>query len=244
MKSILFALCLASSPAVAAIDYDKAEEQAHAMMTARLEEFEQVRLAHDALDSMFREAARQLRSYAFAMDADQLEQEWTSYYSPLMLGLIAEDVGDHEPLNEWIADKYARLEYIFGVDLMEITHLRDIWVFNFTIPVVFKPHQAEQWCIDTLSVHADDTCVREYGRHFIGTKYLQPDPYATEVLHHGFSGVATYWIVFAACEAGTYGTGTAFACSSVATTAEVGIEKYVAPYVSVKIWEKANEQQL
>ncbi len=123
---------------------------------------------------------------------------------------------------------------------MEYSHLKDIWVLNFTLPIVLSPRQGEVWCFEQLRAHPSDTCQKEYTRHFAGTKYLPNDPLNTEILHHGFSGVVTYWVVYGVCEAATYGTGFFLICSPAATISEVSIEMYVAPDVSKTIWNRYN----
>lgn len=208
-------------------------------ITSRLQNDDRRGLATDAFDAMFRFASRHLKETGHQADGDRLLREWTGNYYNVVMGYF-DDVGDHAPLSEWVAQWYAVLEADFGVEFMELSHLRDIWVLNYTIGVVFNPKAAEQWCSEQLAKYPQDTCEKEYGRHFIGTKYMDNDPLATAVLHHGFSGIVSYWVTWAACEAATYGTGFFIICGPIAMVVEDGIELIVAPGVSRKIWGMYN----
>lgn len=207
----------------------------------RLDLDERHQLAAEAFDGMFKFAARQLREEGRPDDARRLTAEWSGTYRNIVLGLNG-DVGDHTPFNDWIAIWYSLLEEQLGVEFMEFSHLRDIWVLNFTLPVVFKPHADEQWCMEQLARHPTDTCKREYARHFTGTKYDDEgsDPLDTAPLHHGFSGVVAYWAVWTACEAATWGTGWFVVCMPAGMIIERGTEVLISPRISDKIWDKFN----
>jgi hypothetical protein len=206
----------------------------------RLHQDERRQLAVDALTSMFDVAQRNLRESDRAADADRLLNEWNGHYKAVVGGVMPEDVGDHAPLSEWLAYWYALLEAEYGLEFMELSHLRDIWIMNFTLPVVFNPRAQEQWCVEQLRDHPGDKCADEYARHFVGTKYGPYDPYNTAELHHGFSGVVAYWVTYTACSMALAGTGAFLICGPAASLTELSIEIFVAPEVSTMIWNRYN----
>lgn len=217
------------------------ERRAQAQVTEDLENDQRRPLAVKALDAMLGFAADRLQDEGRYMDAARLRNEWRGHYRGVIAGdVVAEDVGDHLPYSNWLAAWYALLEAEFGVEYMEWSHLRDIWVLNFTLPVVFNPTAAETWCVEQLADNPGDTCKAEYARHFVGTKYGPTDPFNTAALHHGFSGVVAYWTTWTACEVATYGGGWFLICAPAATVVEIAIEKYVALRVSDRIWDRYN----
>lgn len=194
-------------------------------------------LAAEAMGNMLETAARELDHRGFAAEARGLRTEWNGHYRFTMLGLLS-DVGDHKPLSDWVAKWYGVIAEKLGDNFMELSHLKDIWVLNATIPVIFDPKEIAPWCVDQLIKHPGDKCKDEYRRHFAGTKWDSQDPYATdEYNHHGFAGVVTYWVVWGVCEGATYGSGAFMVCTPIASVAETLIERYVAPKASDRIWD-------
>ena len=201
-------------------------------------------LAFDAFDSMFAKAQVELKKKGRADLAAKLSDEWQDFGQDLLAAMASGavgDVGDHEPFNQWVAEWYAKLEAILGVQIMELTHLRDIWVLSYTLPVVFRPSVDSAWC---LEVPEDDTCQDEYRRHLAGTKWQRkPDENADAVQHHGFAGVVTYWAVWAGCTAATSGAGSLL-CGPAGTGAEFVMERYFAPGISDRIFLRVNADHL
>lgn len=235
---LLLVLCLLSTTAFAR-RFDR--QRAFDRVSYRLKQDERRPLAKDAFDAMFELAARQLREHDKHDQADELLRDWRRHYAFVILGVTPEDMGDHAPWNDWIAAWYQRLEAEFGVDYMEWSHLRDIWVLNHSLVVAFAPEQSAPWCQEQLASHPGDTCQREYARHFVGTKYDEPgsDPYNTSVEHHGFAGVVAYWATWAACQYVAAGSGWLI-CMPAGTLVEMSIERLVAPGVSDMIWKRYN----
>lgn len=205
----------------------------------RLADGEVRTLAVEAYSHLFNEAARYLEKRQHEKEAEELLKLWNEIYIFQVLGLKT-DMGDHAPLDEWLATEYQKLEDLLGVDVMELTHLRDIFVLNFSTPVVFNAEASNAWCIDQLTRFPFDTCKAEYGRHFTGTKWTFIDPFATRDPHHGFSGVVSYWISFVACEATFWGTDGTFVCGLAATAIENGMEMTLSPSISDALYDKAN----
>jgi hypothetical protein len=114
---------------------------------------EQGRLAERtnfALNALIRLAAHKLRQRGYRTKAKQLVYEWEHRWNGY---LMRRDLGDHRPLSQWLAEKYAMIEAILGENLCKLLRLYDIKVINYAIPVVFS-------CVDKV----DEA---EYGRHFV-----------------------------------------------------------------------------
>ena len=105
-----------------------------------------------ALDAMIRFAAFKLRLKGYPQTADKIIKEWEGQWSGY-IERVGRDIGDHKPLSEWIAQKYAVIELILGEDLCHALRLDDIKIINYGIPVVFS-------CVDNVGEV-------EYGKHFI-----------------------------------------------------------------------------
>lgn len=237
--ALVLAFLFPSAPSFAArFDRQRATDD----IRWRLEQDERRPLAVDALTSMLTFAARNLREAGRSDDADTLLNEWNGHYKAVVAGVETEDVGDHLPYSDWLAIWYQALEDEFGVDYMEWSHLRDIWILNFTLPVVFNPTSTDPWCLENERTNPSDTCRREYARHFVGTFYDEPgfDPYNSPRKHHGFSGVIAFWLSEAACSVMTTGTGWFLICSPAATVIELTTELFIAPDVSDMIWDRNN----
>lgn len=235
MKIVLLALSLvAGCDAFAADAKEFDSRRTRQKVAQQLDEGELPELARNALDAMFHKAAVELKKKGRADLAADLKSEWNTFGQDLLNMSMLKDVGDHDPFSEWLAAWYAKLEAVLGVQIMEMTHLRDIWVMNFTIPVIFHPEADSAWC---KAVPAPDTCQAEYRRHMAGTKWQKKaDEHADEIQHHGFAGVVTYWAVDVACMA----AGGGLACGPVGTAAEFVMERYFAPSISDRIFTRVN----
>jgi hypothetical protein len=82
-------------------------------------------------------------------EAQKLLNEWDFRWS----GYFLRGLGDHAPFSQWVAEKYAMIELILGVDICHALRLDDIKILNYGVPVVFS-------CVD-------DVDPEEYGLHFI-----------------------------------------------------------------------------
>lgn len=191
-------------------------------------------LAEKAYTHMVTEAVRQLKKAGKAQMAEEFAGEWLSFGNDLLtLKGYTADVGDHDPFSEWIAVWYQKLEDALGIPVMEATHLRDIWVLNYTLKVVFRPSEDSKWCVEW-----EGDCQAEYRRHFAGTKWQRhPDPEADAILHHGFAGVVTYWVVYGGCSA----AGGFMVCGVAGTGAQFIMERYFAPVIADSVFERVNE---
>lgn len=104
---------------------------------------------NSALDALVHLSAYKLRRAGHRKEAAQLLKEWKEQWDGY---LLRRDIGDHAPLSQWLAQKYATLEFILGIKVCQSLRLTDLKVINFAIPVVFN-------CVD--KVLSD-----EYARHF------------------------------------------------------------------------------
>lgn len=94
-----------------------------------------------ALDAIVRFAAFKLRQAGSVDQAELLLKEWEDQFQYSLFGI--RDIGDHAPLNQWLAEKYAVLEFILGEPMCRALRLEDIKILNYAIPVVFS-------CIDKV----------------------------------------------------------------------------------------------
>jgi hypothetical protein len=105
-----------------------------------------------ALNGIVRLAIRKLKAKGHSYEAKKLQEEWETRWDGYIFR-VGRDLGDHRPLSQWLAEKYAMLELILGTTVMEATRLVDLKIINYGIPVVFS-------CVDNV----DEA---EFGRHFI-----------------------------------------------------------------------------
>lgn len=103
-----------------------------------------------ALGAIIHLAIYKLRLTGHKAEAQQLKKQWEGQWDGYVLRM--RDLGDHKPLSQWLADKYAMLEFILGVNVCKALRLTDIKIINYGIPVVFT-------CVD-------DVDAAEYLLHF------------------------------------------------------------------------------
>ncbi len=195
-----------------------------------------------ALDSLLRTAARVLREHGHDSEAAQIESDWQGL-RPCAMGIALCDLGDHDPLSTWLALVYDVLEEKLGVTLCEFFHFSDIKVINFGVPVVFHPSADEKWCVETLAQNPTDSCEAEYGRHFAGTRWQKVVDPGAKYMHEGLIPVIAYWISWGACEAATWGTGWFLVCTPIGDGVEFVTERWIAPPLSDRIYERENPVQ-
>lgn len=193
-----------------------------------------------ALDALLRTAARAMAERGHDDEAKELASGWMRM-RPYSLGEVNGDVGDHDPLSVWLATAYDKIESVLGKWLCDFLHLSDIKTINFATPVVFHPSEKEKWCLDTLKSNPSDSCEREYARHFVGTKWQRQSDAAAKYKHDGLIPVIAYWTAWGSCEAATFGAGWTIICGPVGTGAEFATERWIAPGLSNRIYERANK---
>lgn len=171
-----------------------------------------------ALSAMFRLASRELERRGHNDEAFELVDEYQRIYAPYVLyGAYAKDIGDHEPLSQWLADKYQQLLDLLGPTVMVMLHLDDIWIVNYAIPVVL---------LRVPEFISKD----EYRLHFAGS-----------VSHGGLAGVITYWSIFFGCEFATAGSGWIFICTPAGAAGEHIMQHRIAPGLSDRIYDRITQ---
>lgn len=164
-----------------------------------------------AIDALLKVADSKLREEGRAEEANQLTREWAGFQGYLATAVMLENLGDHNPLSQWLAEKYDMLLALLGPTVMEFLHLDDIKTFNYGITVVFHMKQIGEDPID----------LAEYELHF--------DP---------FCGVLAYWGTWIACEIMTDGIGSFLICTPAGMLAEYVTFNYVAPRFAPSVFER------
>lgn len=177
-----------------------------------------------ALDTAINVTANELIKAGYVLEGKSFQGEWYSTYKSefhdFAFGIDSHDIGDHKPLNQWLADEYDKIEVILGVSFCKSTHISDLKTFNFTIPIVFKPCT---FPMDAITIGRID----EYRNHFSEGK-----------IYFGLVPVVSYWITYAAVTGATMGTGYFFVAGLVGDAAEHLIT-YITPKLSDSIFTKS-----
>lgn len=178
------------------------------------------------LEALLMLACFQLRIHGHAEACQKIKDEWQGGMKRRYRWAVVdtEGLGDHQPLSIWLAGVYLVLEQYLGANVLELLHLDDINIFNYAVPVVRDPHEGAAWCLELPDV----PCKEEYAEHFVP-----------------LSGVAAYWISWAACTGATWGMGAVSTlCSPIASLTEKVVVAYVGPKLSAKVWARANPSWL
>lgn len=117
-------------------------------------DFEDLRVAgrtERALDALLVHAVQLLAEKGKAAEAEEISHGWMNMRGRLALAeLGALDLGDHDPLNQWLAKTYAKLEGWLGTEILEFFRLDDIKILDYGIPVVFSP---SRWDAKEYKLH-------------------------------------------------------------------------------------------
>lgn len=176
---------------------------------------------HNTLDIMMRVAVSELLEKGYIPEAQQLENEWNEWSYTI---LANDDLGDHAPLSKWLATTYQKLEDMLGVWIMEQTHLIDLKVMNYSIPVVFNACTFDMGAITIPRAE-------EYACHFVAYGKNKDG---------AFAPVVTWWASYIGCTIGTMGTGFSFVCGAAAEGAKWIMKKHIAPPISKRISAKCS----
>lgn len=127
-----------------------------------------------AIDALIKVAVVNLRARGHDHEADEIEGAYFDRFEGFLeihaAGRGFLDIGDHRPLSEWLAGVTELLRLLLGDFVMKQTHLDDLRILNYAIPVVF----------DACNKEWDRA---EYKRHFVP-----------------LSGVLAYWSLWVACK--------------------------------------------
>lgn len=169
--------------------------------------------ANRALGSIIKIATRNLRRRNYFKTARKIETEWAMLDGRIVdIAKGRRDIGDFEPISEWLAVTYELLELTLGFEICSILRFSDIKTINFGLRVVLSPCKYGPV---------------EFDKHFCGDKY------------RGLAPVVVYWTVVTSCSIGTFGAGYFFVCSPLGWLIELGVSEVVAPKLSPRIYERA-----
>jgi hypothetical protein len=210
---------LISGPARASRSVER-EGEREAYRIARQIEDDLPRSLQAAMSTMMLVAEANLRIRGEDELADRLRAEWEGWAKDQVYLAAWEfngALGDHKPLSIWLAEWYGRLEAALGAPAMAFLHLDDLNVINFAVPVVRDPRMESG---DWQGPEPRD----EYQEHFVP-----------------LGGVISFWLAYSGCCAATWGTGFVFFCTPVGMVAEHVMIVYIAPGLSDRVYDRANQ---
>lgn len=165
-----------------------------------------------ALDAVLKVSITNLNRKGFrslAREVDQGRMKFRGEVTRLTMN-PSRDIGDFEPLSDWLAGIYDKIEAALGYEICRALRISDIKTFNYTIPIVFRP----------CSVDMD-----EYELHFVH-----------DAKYRGLFPVVVYWVSSMTCNMATFGAGAFFICSPISMLIEMGADRWVGPWLSPRIW--------
>jgi hypothetical protein len=142
------ALIAAATPAPAAVNKRLVRDmQMQISLTAQAER------GDAAIKAMLGVACLELIRVGRADLCDDLKADYADAFDGYLTRMVnEEDMGDHTPLSLWLAIVTDLLQLTLGPQVMEWTHLDDLRIMNYAIPVVFHPQASSDWCKDTVGV--------------------------------------------------------------------------------------------
>ena len=157
-----------------------------------------------SIDKMVSMSTYFLRREGYDADAARIEIEYGVRFKRYVSRLVAgeKDIGDYAPLSDFLTRLSETLDQKLGSEIMELTHLEDVRVLNYTVPVVFHLNTIPEGAISPA----------EYKKHFIP-----------------LAGITAFWGVSIACDIGTLGSGYWVICSPAGVIAKFAVVEYIAP---------------
>jgi hypothetical protein len=161
--------------------------------------------------------------------ANKYEAEWAARYhrtltaADFVPGLrhSKDDLGDHAPASQWLANFYDTLVKQTRGIIRQIRAVEDINTLNYALPVVFAPH-------GTWRTGLADADKIEYRKHFIP-----------------FANIITYWVADELCNWAVKRyvpemPGLKQVCDPAASRLEFYMGRYIAWQISDFIFARAN----
>lgn len=175
------------------------------------------------MGQLFKIAVLNLRKRGYHTDADWMNAEWKKLQGtlPRIVESDGRKIGDWEPLSLFISVAFDKLESLLGYELCRTLHLDSLKTFNYCIPVVV--------------LRACQYGEQEFFYHFVHDDPMIFHPYK------GLAPVTAYWIASISCSIGTFGGGLILypICGAVSGLVELSVDKWVAPWLSPKLYSWA-----
>lgn len=167
--------------------------------------------ANLALRAIVKVSVLNLYRKGYVYEAQKMEQEWRELDGKLIKAVQTRNIGDFEPLSNWLALAYEILELKLGLDMCETLRLTDIKTLNYCITVCFKP------------------CFYGYANFY--------DHFVADERYKGLAPVISYWATVITCDIALYGAGYFFVCSPVGMLVERAVKNRVAPWAAPKLYD-------
>lgn len=203
-------------------DQRQSAEKAVARIEREMQTFEGLAYHSNAsIRAILKIAVRNLKRRGYWSTANELERDWARFDGKLIelvelnRGEIgARNIGDFEPLIEWLSEAYEKIESKLGYQLCVALRLSDLKTINHGLVVVFRP------------------CHFGYDEFF--KHFATNDP-----KYRSLFPVVSYWTTVIGCSIGTYGIGYFFICSPAGMLVEFIVDKKVAPWLAPKLYNLA-----
>jgi len=194
------------------------DEPLEEMFEATLKTGDQLDLApmvDRSIERMVALASYQLRKIGHRATAKLYRDEYESRFKNRVTMMVffrgrLGEIGDYAPMSEYLVRLDQELTRRLGPEIMEFTHLEDIRIINFTIPVTFNFESIPDEAISPA----------EYKKHFVP-----------------LSGVVAFWGVSISCDVATWGTGIWLVCAPAGMLAKYATINYIAPPMSYRWYE-------
>lgn len=108
-------------------------------------------LTNNRIDNMVKLAAQELRKVGRDKEAGKILSDWQNKYYGFVYHLGSREIGEHEGI-QFLLSIYATLQSFIPEEVLEATHLKDIWWMAYCIPMVFQ-------CLDNVDIG-------EYEKHW------------------------------------------------------------------------------
>ncbi|MGE0172709.1 MAG: hypothetical protein AB7T49_07990 [Oligoflexales bacterium] len=210
MRKRMLAICLAFAGTSSAYSSEFKFETPSRYVYNEINNGHMSELTVATVDFITKEANFELRARNENQVADEMMGRWNSVKGQMMASF---DLGDHTPLNDYLAQLYQQLEDVLGPEVISQTRLYDIKVINFGIPVVFDPTMSN-------GTWNSPTPKQEYALHFVPV-----------------AGTFAYWAARAACQSSGVPRGL---CGPASSMSEKLMVERFAPDLSNQVYDRAN----
>ncbi|MBC7690714.1 MAG: hypothetical protein H7222_03020 [Methylotenera sp.] len=223
MFAVVFSIVGASTGMTAAValadDQFQAEREISVNAEALISELRAVAPAEEtqiAVNELVGQALSDLRAEGFETLSGNLARQWDEKFSRHFLQTQFTNIGDHQPLVQFLADLYLTMHKKMGDKVNKLAYVEDINLLNWTIPVALQPKGDRR--------NTDKWDITEYRLHFVP-----------------FSQIITYYASLAACKYALKSSPKmGQLCPTLSKTARNVMGQYIAPRLSDSIYRKFN----